>query len=132
MTSSLSRHTRPRRIHEDPAHHLRGNGKEMGPIFPVGPADTDEAQERFVDQSPAFEGVAVSFVSHVPARSTAEVIIDVWNQLSQSAGVPSTGSHKGARPSKARAPCQQQAAPAIKAATTKPDGADTTTNPLRR
>ena len=95
MTSSFSRHTRPRGVHEDPAHHLRGNGKEMRPILPVGPADTDEAQERFVDQSPAFEGVAVPFVSHVPARSTTEVIIDVRNQLSQSAGVPG-------------APCPQQ------------------------
>lgn len=96
MTSALCRDTRSRRVNEDPAHHLRGHGKEVGAILPVGPVDIYEAQERFVDESRAFERVARAFVPHVPSGGATEVIVNVGNQSLQGLGV-------------ARAPCPQQA-----------------------
>ena len=51
---------------------------------------------------------------------------------SQSAGIPSTGSHRGARPSKARAPCQKQVMAAIKAAAMMPSGENMTAKPPKR
>ena len=96
MASPLCRDARSRRVDEDPAHHLGGHGKEVGTILPVGPVDIYEAQERFVDESRAFERVAGAFVPHVPSGGATQVIVNTGNQPLQGTGI-------------ARTPCPQQA-----------------------
>ena len=53
-----------RMVDQDPAHHLRGDAKEMRAILPVHLALIDELEEGFVDQGRGLKGV----VAPLPAQ----------------------------------------------------------------
>ena len=73
-------------IHQDPAHHLRGNSEEMGAAVPLHSL-IDQPQEGFVHQGGTLQSMSRSFPAHVGARQAAQLVIHQRGQRFQRAFV---------------------------------------------
>ena len=61
---------------EDISHCPRGNGEEMGPIFPVNLAGGQELEERFVDEVRRCQRVFRPLMTEPPASNALQLAID--------------------------------------------------------
>lgn len=79
-----------RMLDQDPAHQLRRDREEMGPVLPLHPVVVHEAHVGFVDQSSGLEAVSLALTSHVAVRKTSELGIDDWRELLERASIAVT------------------------------------------
>ena len=78
----------PRVLHEDTAHGLRRDGKEVGAILPLHARVVDQAQVRFVDEGRGLEAVPGALAPHVAAGEAVELGVHDGGQLGEGALVP--------------------------------------------
>ena len=72
----FARAATPGVIDEHPAHDLRGDTEEMGPILPVTCPLVDEPQVRLVNECGWLQGVAGSLAAKLARRNPAQLGID--------------------------------------------------------
>ena len=80
VRAALLAHPRPCCIHEDSAHLLARNGKEMGAVLPLRALLRHQLHIRFVDQSRGLQHMPFRFAVHVPASDTLQFCIHKRNQ----------------------------------------------------
>jgi len=68
-------------IDENPPHHPRRHGEEVGAILPLHPLQVDEAQVALVDQRRGLQRVVLTLAGHVPPRQPSELFVHERNEL---------------------------------------------------
>jgi len=74
-------------VDEDAADHLSGDGEEVSAVLPVDIGMADEAEEGFVDDGGAGQGVAVAFAAELAAGDAAEFSVDERGERVERGGV---------------------------------------------
>jgi hypothetical protein len=68
-------------VDQDAADHLGGDAEEVGPVLPADLALVDEAEEGFMDDGGALQGVVGSFGAQASTGEAAEFIVDQGHQV---------------------------------------------------
>jgi hypothetical protein len=68
-------------VNENSAHQLRGDGKKMGPVFPIGISLRNEFYIGFIHQRCCLQGVISTFVAEVAYSEMMKLSINDRNQF---------------------------------------------------
>jgi hypothetical protein len=63
-------------VHEDLAHELSRDGKEMSAIFKMSRSLILQAQKRFMNESGSLQSVPGPFVTQITMRLAAQLTVD--------------------------------------------------------
>ena len=84
-------------IHKDAAHKLRGQSKEMCPIFPGHPSLINEAHVELVDKGCRNERVIGTFTPQLAGGNPPQLAVDDGQKLLERGGIPLGPSHQELR-----------------------------------
>jgi hypothetical protein len=79
--AALWRTTPARVVHENAAHHLRGDAEEMRPVLPGYSVLVNQPQIRFVDNRGGRQRVISALAAEVRARQPAQLSVDKRHEL---------------------------------------------------
>ena len=74
-------------IHENPAHHLRGDAEEMSPIPPIDVPLVNQPKVDLVDQCRRLKRVANTFGAKLTRSDSTQLRINERKQLVQRVGI---------------------------------------------